>query len=197
MNDPNVFSKIDADRILKRAAEIEGSEDAKPLTLQELRSIAQEAGFGVHAVERAIAEAKRAASREVRTPPVQKTGLVITHLSTHRSVPVSVSSEELMRAVRLFQPYREGPAQVKLGEEQITWRDRKGIRFTVTSSEAVTEIHVHVSKPILFRGKWIGWVKSAADRLETMVFMVATQGAGSVDLLPSLPKPDDLGGAAG
>ena len=191
MNDPTVFNKLDADRVLKRAAEIEGSEDAKPLTVKELRSIAQEAGFGVHAVERAIAEAKRAASRELRTPPVQKTGVIITHLSTHRSVPVSISSEEFMRAVRLFQPYREGPAQVKLEEERITWRDRKGIRFMVTSSEAATEIHVYVSKPIFLRGKWIGWVKSAADRLETMVFMVATQGSRSVDLLPARPNPED------
>lgn len=197
MNDPNVFSKIDADRILKRAAEIEGSEDAKPLTVKELRSIAQEAGFGVHAVERAIAEAKRAASREVRTPPVQKTGIIITNLSTHRSLPVSVSSEELMRAVRLFQPYWEGPAQVELQEERITWRDRKGIRFTVSSSEATTEIHVYVSKPILLRGRWIGWVKSAADRLETTVFMVATQGSRSIDLLPSLPNPDDPAAGTG
>ena len=39
VNSP-LFSKIDADRILKRAAEIEGSEDSGPLTIDELRSIA-------------------------------------------------------------------------------------------------------------------------------------------------------------
>jgi hypothetical protein len=189
MNEPLIFSKIDADRILKRAAEIEGSEDAKPLTVTDLRSIAEEAGFGLQAVERAIAEARRAASAETRRPPVQRSGVIISHLSTQRSVPVEVSSEQLMRAVRLFQPYREGHAQVKLEDHQITWRDRKGIRFTATPSGNTTEIKVFVSKFLVRRGRWIGWVKSAADRLETLVFMVATQDHPSTDLIPALPKP--------
>ncbi|MGD2120221.1 MAG: hypothetical protein PVJ76_00685 [Gemmatimonadota bacterium] len=175
MTDPIIFSKIDADRILKRAAEIEGSEDAKPLTDSDIRSIAAEAGFGSRAVERAIAEAKRAVTANVLSPPVQKSGFLITHLSTHRSIPVEVSSEQLTRAVRLFQPYREGPAQVKLEENQITWRDRKGIRFTVISSAGVTEVRVYVAKPLIRRGRWIGWVKAAADRLEMLALMVATQ----------------------
>ena len=38
------------------------------------------------------------------------------------ALPLQISSEQLMRAVRLFQPYREGPAQIKLEEQQITWR---------------------------------------------------------------------------
>lgn len=187
MNDPLMFSKIDADRILKRAAEIEGSEDTRPLSVAELRSIAGEAGFGTRAVERAIAEAKRATSAETRRPPVQKSGLIFCHLSTVRSVPVEVSSEELMRAVRLFQPYREGPAQVKLEEHQIAWRDGKGLRFTVTSSGGGTEIRVFISRPLLRKGRWMGWVKSAADRLETLVFMVATQGEAGNRLLAQLP----------
>jgi hypothetical protein len=175
MTDQPMFSKIDADRILKRAAEIEGSEDAKPLTAAELRSIAEEAGFGSQAVECAIAEAKRAVSTEGRSPPVLRSGAVISRLSTIRSVPVGVSSEQLTRAVRLFQPYRDGAAQVELEEHQITWRDRKGIRFTVTSSGGLTEIRVFVSKVLFRRGRWMGWVMSAADRLEALVFMVATQ----------------------
>lgn len=187
MNDPLMFSKIDADRILKRAAEIEGSEDTRPLSVAELRSIAGEAGFGLQAVERAIAEARRVASAETRRPAVQKSGLIFTHLSTVRSVPVEVSSEELMRAVRLFQPYREGPVQVKLEEHQIAWQDGKGLRFTVTSSGGGTEIRVYVSKPLLRKGRWMGWVKSAADRLETLVFMVATQGETGSRLLAKLP----------
>jgi len=39
------FSRVDADRILRRAAEIEGAGDEGRLTLTELRSIAGEAGF--------------------------------------------------------------------------------------------------------------------------------------------------------
>jgi hypothetical protein len=175
MTDPIIFSKLDADRILKRAAEIEGSDDSKPLTDAEIRSIAEEAGFGRRAVERAIAEAKRVATAKVLSPPVQKSGRIITHLSTFRTVPVEVDSEQLTRAVRLFQPYKEGPAQVKLEDHQITWRDRKGIQFTVTSAAEVTEIRVYVAKPLMFRGRWIGWVKAAADRLEMLVLMVATQ----------------------
>jgi hypothetical protein len=189
MTEPLMFSKLDADRILKRAAEIEGSEDAKPLSVAELRSIAGEAGFGSHAIERAIAEARRAASAETRRPPVQKTGLILTHLSTHRSVPVQVNSEQLMRAVRLFQPYREGPAQVKLEEHQITWRDGKGIRFTLNSAGGATEIRVFVTKVLIRRGRWIGWVKTAADRLETLVFLMATQDSMGSDFLARLPKP--------
>ncbi len=170
-----MFSKIEADRILKRAAEIEGSGNAEPLSVSELRSIAGEAGFGSAAVDRAIAEARRAASLEIHRPPVQRSGLIWINLSTLRSVPVEVTSEQLMRAVRLFQPYREGPAQVKLEEHQITWRDDKGLQFAVTSAEGNTRISVFLSKVLIRRGRWMGWVKSAADRLETLVLMVAAQ----------------------
>lgn len=190
MNDPNLFSKIDADRILKRAAEIEGSEDSKPLSLNELRSIAEEAGFGSRAMERAIAEAKRESSTEARRPPVQKSGIIIRHYSTSRSVPIELSSEQLMRAVRLFQPYRDGAAQVKLEEHQITWRDRKGINFSVVSSGEGTEINVYVSRVLALTGRWMGWVKSAADRLETLIFMVSALDGPTERLLPS-PKSDD------
>lgn len=190
MTDPPVFSKIDADRILKRAGEIEGSEDAQPLTVDELRSIAREAGFGSNAVERAIAEAQRAAAaRAIRRPPVQRSGLIYVTFSTVRSIPVEVGSEQLMNAVRLLQPYREGPAQIKLEEQQITWRDRKGIRFTVTSTGAVTELRVFVSRFTFRRGRWAAWVKSAADRLETLVLLVAAEDLPARQLLAHLPDP--------
>jgi hypothetical protein len=189
MTETPIFSKIDADWVLKRASEIEGSEDSKPVTVDELRSIAGEAGFGAQAVEKAIAEAQRAAATGAHRPPVQKWGLVLTRLSTIRSIPVAISSEDLMRAVRLFQPYREGPAHVKLEESQITWRDRKGIRFTVSSGGGVTEIRVFVSKFLLRKGKWMGWVKAAADRLETLVFVVATQDPPASQLLAHVPEP--------
>jgi hypothetical protein len=175
MTEQPLFTKTDADRILKRAAEIEGSEETRSFSLAELRSIAGEAGFGQQAVERAIAEARRVASGDQHPPPVRRSGLVISHLSTTRSLPVQASSEQLMRAVRLLQPYREGPARVKLEEQQLAWRDRKGLEFTVRSSSGTTEIEVYVSKFLLRRGKWMGWVKTAADRLETLVFLSATQ----------------------
>ena len=174
MVNSGMFSKLDADRILKRAAEIEGSEDSGPLTIDELRSIAGEAGFGAQAVERAIVEAQQARPTEVGHQPVEKSGLVITHLSTIRSVPVGISSDQLMKAVRLFPPYREGPAHVNLGDHQITWRDRKGLRFTLMSAGGVTEIRVFVTK-IFDKRKWARWVKSAADRLEELVFLVAAR----------------------
>jgi hypothetical protein len=194
MTDQPIFSRMDADRILKRAAEIEGSEDPKPLTVAELRSIAAEAGFGSHAVERAIAEARRIASAEIHRPPVQRSGVVITYLSTMRSIPVEVGSEQLTRAVRLFQPYSEGPAQVKLEEHQITWRDRRGIKFTVTSSGGVTEVRVFVSKILFRRGRWMGWVKAAADRLEMLVLMVAAQDPQGGKSLPQLPRSQGFAG---
>lgn len=177
MTDAYVFSQSDADRILKRASEIEGSADVRRLTVEELRAIAGEAGFGPEAVDRAIAEAQEASALVVSQAPVQKWGLIITHLSTLREIPVEVSSDELMRVVRLFQPYREGPAQVKLEERELTWRDRKGLRFAVTSGKGITEIRVFVSKALLRRGRWMGWVKSAADRLEMLITLVAKGGA--------------------
>ena len=174
MNNPDSFSKLDVDRILRRAAEIEGSEDAGPITVDEIRSIASEAGFGLHAIQRAIGEAQQAAVT-VRRHPIQKTGIVLVSVSAVRTIPIDINSEQLMSTVRLLQPYREGPAQVKLEKDQIRWRDRKGLDFTVSSSGGVTEIRVLVSKVMIRRGRWTGWVKSASDRLEALVLMVAAQ----------------------
>jgi len=183
MNNPPVITKNDADRILKRAAEIEGSEDSRPISIDELRSIAGEAGFGTRAVERAIAEAQQAAV-SVKRQPVQRSGLVVTRLVSVRTIPIEISSEELMQAVRLLQPYREGHAQVKLEEDHITWRDRKGICFTVTSSGGKTEMRVLVTRPLLRRPRWTAWVQAAADRLETLVLMVAAQNPSETRALP-------------
>lgn len=182
---PSSFSKLDVDRVLRRAAEIEGSEDGRPITVDELRSIAGEAGFGRHAVDRAIREAQHAAVMPVPHPPVERKGLVISRLSATRTVPVDISSEQLMRAVRLFQPYREGPAQIKLGEDRIRWHDKKGLAFTVSSAGGVTEIRVRVTKPLLRRSLWAEWVKSAADRLQALVLLVAAQSrsGGPTDLI--------------
>ena len=179
MTDLTMFSKVDADRILKRAAELEGSEDSGPLSVDELRSIASEAGFGAHAVERAIAEAQQAESGEVQREPVRRSGLVITHISVQRLIPVDINSEQLMRAVRLFHPYRDGLAQVNLGVNEITWRDRKGLRFTVISSGGVTEIRVLVSKLLIRRRRWVTWVESAIDNLETLMRLVAMRNLPS------------------
>ena len=173
MADSTVFSKIDADRILKRAAEIEGSEDARPLTIDELRSIAGEAGFGSQAIERAILETQQASTNDARHDPVQRSGLLITHRWTIRTIPIQISSDQLMKAVRLFQPYRDGPAPVNLGEHQITWRDTSRLKFTVMSAGGVTEIRVNATVIFVAKRRWIRWVKSAADRLEALVFLVS------------------------
>ncbi len=196
MADSPTFSKIDADRILKRASEIEGSEDTRPLTIDELRSIAGEAGFGAHAVERAIVEAQQAAPTEVHHHPVQKSGLLIAHLSTVRTIPIGISSDQLMKAVRLFQPYREGPAHVNLGEHHITWRDRKGLRFTLMSAGGVTEVTVYVSKFFVRQRKWTSWVKSAADRLEALVLLVSNRPLPGTQQLAA-PPPSSNSSSAG
>ena len=88
MAEQPVFSKIEADRILKRAAEIEGADDAGPLTVDDLRSIASEAGFGARAVERAIAEARQATKREIQRAPVHTTGVIFAHISTRQTIPI-------------------------------------------------------------------------------------------------------------
>lgn len=184
MSELPVFSKVEADQILKRAAEIEGADDGRRLTLDELRSIAGEAGFGPRAVERAIAEAHEATTADDRRPPVRASGMLMTHLSTVRVLPLEISSEQLMRAVRLLQPYREGPPQLKLEEHQVTWRDRKGLRFTVVSGRGGTEIHVLLSRVIVRKGRWIAWVKAAADRLETLIYMIAAREAPNGEAEP-------------
>lgn len=189
MTDPPLFSRLDADRILRRAAEIEGSEDAKRLTVEEVRFIVGEVGFGPRAIDRAIAEAQEARRPGAHRPPVQRWGLLFTHLSIVRQVPVEIDSEQLMTAVRLFQPYREGPAHVKLEEHEITWRDRKGLRFAVSSGGGITEIRISVAKFLIRRGRWMGWVKTAADRLEMLISLVAEEGSGGSEAArPSLPS---------
>jgi len=113
---------------------------------------------------------------------------VITHLTTVRAVPLQISSEQLMRAVRLFQPYREGHAQINLEEHQIAWRDRRGIHFTVTSGGGMTEIRVMVSKLLLRKRRWIRWVKMAADKMETLVYLIASQELGRGESRAELPE---------
>lgn len=196
MPDSPFFSSLEADRILKRAADIEGSEETRHLTADELRLIAREAGFGREAIDRAIAEAREADAPAGRRPPVRKQGLIITRLSTVREVPIDAGSEQIMRAVRLFQPYHDGPPQVKLAEREVTWQDRRGIRFSVTSAAGVTEIRVGLSKVLLRKGRWMGRVKSAADRLETLVSLVAGQARGGARLRPGAPVTDPSGRGA-
>lgn len=197
MSDLSMFSKVEADRILKRAAELEGSEDPGPVTLDDLRSIAREAGFGAQAIERAISEAQQTATANAYRHGVQSSGIFVRHLSTSRSIPVEISSEQLNRAVRLFQPYREGDAQIQLGPQSIKWRDRKGLRFTVTSVGGVTEIDVYVGRPIVRRRRWVNWVQAAADRLEALILLVATRDLprgqrGKASALPA-PKAETAG----
>lgn len=194
-----MFSKVEADRILKRAAELEGSDEAGPVTAADLRSIAGEAGFGAQAIERAISEAQQTAAANAYRHGIKASGILFRHLSTSRSVPVEVSSEQLNRAVRLFQPYREGEAQIQLGTQSIKWRDRKGLRFTVTSVGGVTEIDVYVGRPILRRRRWVTWVQSAADRLETLILLVATRDLprGQRGRASALPAPEPERAAIG
>lgn len=191
MTDLPDFSKLEADVILRRAAEIEGTEDARRLSVRELRSIAGEAGFGTRAVEQAIAEARREDAAEEPRAPVRRSGFLVTQLSTSRTLPVQIGYEDLMRAVRLLQPYRDGPAQVKLEEHRITWQDRKGLRFTITSGRGETQLHVVLSRPILRKGRWIGWVKAAADRMEALIRLVASEGGAGVAGPPRIESGRD------
>jgi len=177
------FTKVDADRILRRAAEIEGADDDTRLSLTELRKIAEEAGFSPHTVERAIADVQSAGLAAAKGPPVKKSGLVVAHVSASREIPVGLDADQLMRVVRLFQPYREGPAQVRLDDHEISWRDRKGIRFSIASMAGITVVRVYVSGLLPRRRRWSSWVQAAADRLGMLVLLVAGQssvGGGEV-----------------
>mgnify|MGYP001572657154 CR=1 FL=1 len=190
MTDDPLFSTLDADRVLRRAAEIEGVE-GRGLSLEELRSIAGEAGFAHGTIERAIAEVRGAnLAAAAERPAVQKWGILVTHFSAIRDVPVAMNADQLTKVVRLFHPYREGPAQVKLEEQEITWRDGKGLRFAVSSVGGTTEIRVYVSRILPRTGRWMGWVKAAADRLVVLTLLVARQEVrGAPTFRPSLPLP--------
>lgn len=174
MSDMTSFTKTDADRILRRAAELEGSESNSPMTVEELRSIAGAAGFGSRAVDLAITEALQEGAAHDQKPPVKASGFLVTTLSTYRIIPVELDSQLLIRAVRLFQPYRDGPAPVTLEEHRITWRDRKGIRFSVVSAGGNTEVRVFISKRMHRRRVWVNWVETAADRLEALIVLVGS-----------------------
>lgn len=185
MHDTPTFSKTHADRILKRAAEIEGSEDHNPVSVEELRSIAGAAGFGPKAIDRAITEALRDGVVQEQKPEVKASGVIVTNLSTYRVIPIPLDSQLLIRAVRLFQPYRDGVTPVTIEEHRITWKDRAGIRFSVLSTGGTTEVRVFVSKHIRRKRKWIEWVNTAADKLEETIVLV---GSTNRDV-PSLPRP--------
>ena len=184
MSDSPVFSRRDADRILQRVAEIDGSEDGRALSLDDVRGIAGEAGFARAAVERAIAEALERGPGEARRTPIEKRGWLRIQIWTLRTIPVELSSDQLLRAVRLFQPYRDGPPRVSLEEGQLTWRDRSGLIFHLHSSGGDTEIRVRIAKvALLRRQRLLGWVRSAADRLEALVTMVAARDLSVSSLL--------------
>ena len=54
-----------------------------------------------------------------------------------------------------------------------------------------------VPRVFLRKGKKMGWVKSAADRLEALVFVVATRGRpGAGGVTDQLPKPESLAAGA-
>ena len=175
MSESPLFSQVDADRILQRASEIEGNDEGRSMSIRDLRGIAGEAGFGATAVERAIAEALEFGSRESRPAPVEREGLIIVKMWTLRTVPIELTSDQMLRAVRLFQPYREGPPQVSLEDRRITWRDRKKIIFHLQSGGGLTEIRVRLSRPLIRRGRMMGWIRSAADRLESLIYLVAAR----------------------
>lgn len=121
-------------------------------------------------------------------PAVQRWGIVVTNLSAIREIPIEIDSERLMRAVRLLHPYRDGAPRVRLDEDEVSWRDRRGLTFAVTSRAGATEIRVFVSKVMIRRARWTGWVKAAADRLEALVLLLAAQDDARGGR-PGLPPP--------
>ncbi|MDP2958470.1 MAG: hypothetical protein Q8N53_18740 [Longimicrobiales bacterium] len=82
-------------------------------------------------------------------PPVQKWGILVTHLSAIRDIPVAMSADQLTRVVRLF----------------------------------------YVSRFLLRTGRWMGWVKAAADRLEVLTLLVARQEVRGAATRPAPLRP--------
>lgn len=76
-NLPTTFSEPEAQRILARAAELEGSIGSR-FTTEDLRQIAAKAGIDAHALERAIIETNTAMGQPLRkeSPPLMKPGRI-------------------------------------------------------------------------------------------------------------------------
>lgn len=175
MSESPVFSRRDADRILARASELDGAEDGRQLSVTDVRGIAGEAGFGRTAIERAIAEALESGPTGVKRTPVEKEGLVLVKMWTIRTIPVELTSDQLLRVVRIAHHYREGVPRVSLEDRQLTWKDRKGIIFHLSSTGGETEVRVRVSRFLLRRSRMMRWIRLAADRLESLIYLVAAR----------------------
>ena len=160
------------------------SRDGRALTVTELRGIAGEAGFGTPAVERAIAEALEQSRAEPRRSPIEKRGFIRLQVWTLRTIPIELTSDQLLYTLRLLQPYHHGPPRVAVEEGQLTWRDGKGLIFHLQSGPGVTELRVRISKITLFRRRrLLRWIGSAADRLETLLTLVAARDHTTTPLL--------------
>jgi len=184
MSAPQLFSRAEADRILRRAGELEGTGTERSLSAEELRAMAAQAGFAPQTLERAIADVQ-SARRVLNRSPVRSSGLVIAHLSAVRELAVGIDADQLIQVVRLCQPYRDSPADVRLDESEISWMDKKGLRLAVTSVGGVTEVRVYVSGFLCRRGRWKRWVQAAADHLEALVSLVAAQRSFTPAQLPA------------
>ena len=72
------------------------------------------------------------------------------------------------------------------------------MKFTVVARGGSTEIRVFVSKVLLRKGRWMEWVRTAADQLESLMFLVAARGPADADPGSRLRNPQRGGdGLAG
>lgn len=189
MATPSRLSRSDVDEVLRRAAEIEGAREDAGVSMAQLRSIGVEAGFSPETLERAIAEVQAHRGGVRRPDPVRRSGLVWVHVSAAREVPRALDMDQLVRVMRLFQPYRETPRQVELEPREVSWRDGKGIRFTVASAGGISEVRVYVSGLLLRRRRWMRWVEEAVERLASLAALVGgdPHPTGPVRLPPAPP----------
>ncbi len=178
----NHLSGSDADRILKRAAELESAETSDPLSVDEIRAVAEEAGYDPSTVERAISETLDPAPQPLDN--VQTSGFLATRFHTTRSIPVQLTAKELMKAVELLMPYFEAPPEVKFRKGSLVWRDRRKLRFEL--DPGLDAVGLQVSSPRLMgqKARWKDWVGKAADQLEAMIRYAASErakGSGPID----------------
>ncbi|MDT8342652.1 MAG: hypothetical protein RQ751_14170, partial [Longimicrobiales bacterium] len=63
--------------------------------------------------------------------------------------------------------------RISLENQQITWRDRRGLIFHLESGGGETTVRIRVARPLIRRGRMGRWIAAAADRLEAILRLVA------------------------
>ena len=170
------IDESDADRILARAAEIESSKGRGVLSVDELRSIAAEAGFSTEALERAISETLRAPAPAPESDISVTSGLMVTRISATRTLNEALTPDEMIETAHLFTPYFEPTTAPRYSDGSVSWRDSRRIDLEISRVEGGTTIRVEFAALVVWTAPWKKKVVRAAEKLERLARYVRAAG---------------------